>query len=204
MILWTLRHTTPDVPKSVCYGRSDYDVASTFEEEYPHALAALSSCKANRVLTSPLRRCRRLAEKVAEALSLPIEIAPALSEIHFGEWERKSFSSIPDSEKQAWRNNLRHYRFPGGESFHDVGIRVADYLRETHSQDTEMLWVSHAGVISSLLHSFCGVPDDDFIEGKLGYGTLIRFDFSNWNKEISHSSVSWEVVYPGRPQPHFG
>lgn len=203
MILWTLRHTTPDVPKGVCYGRSDFDVAPSFETEYPPALQALESCGASQVLSSPLVRCRRLAEKVASHLKLPLEIAPALAEIHFGDWERKHFSDIPEVDKQAWRANLRHFRFPGGESFYDVGLRVADYLALTHAENAELLWVTHAGIISALLHSYGGVPDEDFIEGKLGYGTLLRFDFSNW-KPFEEKIIPWKIVYPGVPQPHFG
>jgi alpha-ribazole phosphatase len=203
MILWTLRHTTPDVPRGVCYGRSDFDVAPSFSQEYPPALSALDDCRASRVLSSPLLRCRRLAEKVAEHLHLPLEIAPALSEIHFGDWENKHFHEIPDADKAAWRANLRHYRFPGGESFHDVGLRVADYVALTHAPGDELLWVTHAGIISALMHAFGGVPDDDFVEGKLGYGTLVRFDFSQW-KPFSAEAVPYNVVYPGVPQMPFG
>ena len=203
MILWTLRHTTPDVPRGVCYGQSDFDVASTFPNEYPPALDALEECRAIEVLSSPLLRCRKLAEQVSRRLSLPLSLAPALAEIHFGSWENRHFHDIPETEKAAWRKNLRSYRFPGGESFHDVGKRVADYLHATHSPGSEILWVTHAGVISSLLHGFGGVPDDDFIEGRLGYGTLIRFDFSQWTPGSS-AAVPWEIRYAGVPQPQFG
>lgn len=203
MILWTLRHTTPDVPRNVCYGQSDYDVAPSFDDEYPLAMASLGACQATQVLSSPLLRCRRLAEKAAEHLNLPLEIAPALREIHFGEWEKKHFQDISDGDKAAWRANLRHYRFPGGESFHDVGLRVADYLVQSHAPGEQLLWVTHAGVISALLHTFGGVPDEEFIEGKLGYGTLIRFDFTNWTPH-SQGFVPWTIVYPGIPQPKFG
>lgn len=203
MVLWTLRHTTPAVPRGVCYGQSDFDVADSFSNEYPPALGALDGCKASQVLTSPLLRCRRLAEKVAGHLALPLEVAPALREIHFGEWESRHFHDIPLADQAAWRANLRHYRFPGGESFADVGVRVADYLALSHAPGSELLWVTHAGVISALLHTFGGVPDDDFIEAKLGYGTLLRFDFSGW-KPYGHGDVPWEILYPGIPQMPFG
>ena len=65
MILWTIRHTKPYNPNDVCYGRLDFDVSPTFEEESDGALKALlgAGAKPTRMFTSPLKRCLRLAEK---------------------------------------------------------------------------------------------------------------------------------------------
>ena len=77
MILWTIRHTKPYNPNDVCYGRLDFDVSPTFEDESDGALKALrdAGAKPTRMFTSPLLRCLRLAEKAEKATGLSMESA---------------------------------------------------------------------------------------------------------------------------------
>jgi alpha-ribazole phosphatase len=196
MILWTLRHTKPHNPHGYCYGRTDYDVADSFAAEYPGALAALAESQAGRLFSSPLTRCKRLAEKVSAQTGLPIETREEIIELHFGDWEEKLLAAVPNEQMNAWRNDLRGYRFPGGESFRDLDQRVLGFLN-TCMQYDEVIWVSHAGVIASLMH-YCGVPETDFVEGKLTYATVIRFKFT-----LSGNTPqgTFQIVHEGIPQP---
>ncbi len=176
MILWTLRHTKPYNPNNVCYGQSDFDVSPSFEREFPPAIAVLKEkCQAKSLYASPLKRCYKLAEKVSEALGLPIVAEDALREIHYGSWESVKLSAAPKKEMTAWKNDLRGYRFPGGESFHDVDVRIGNFIRKILDKP-EVLFVTHAGVIGAIEHSICNVPDEDFIEGEFPYAMVTRFE----------------------------
>lgn len=176
MILWTLRHTKPYNPNDVCYGQSDFDVSPSFEREFPPAVAVLKEkCRAKSLYASPLKRCYKLAEKASEALGLPIETEDALREIHYGSWENVKLSAAPKEEMAAWKNDLRGYRFPGGESFRDVDVRIGHFIRKILDKP-EVLFVTHAGVIGAIEHSICGVPDKDFIEGEFPYAMVTRFE----------------------------
>ena len=86
MILWTIRHTKPYNPNNVCYGRLDFDVSPTFEEESDGAIKALLEAKAKptRLFSSPLIRCLKLAEKASAVTGLAIEKEPAIIELNFG------------------------------------------------------------------------------------------------------------------------
>ena len=81
MILWTIRHTKPYNPKDVCYGRLDFDVSPTFEEESDKALKALveSGAKPTRLFSSPLIRCTKFADKASKMLGLPVEKSSSTS-----------------------------------------------------------------------------------------------------------------------------
>ena len=64
MPLTLLRHTTPNHHQGLCYGRLDLDLADSFVVEARRALAALG--KVTAIYSSPLSRCMRLAEFIAE------------------------------------------------------------------------------------------------------------------------------------------
>ena len=202
MILWTIRHTKPLNINQVCYGRTDFDVSPSFETEYPPALEALKTAKINRLFSSPLLRCKRLAEKVSEHLSIPFEINEDIIELFFGHWENVRLVDVPSHEMDSWKADLRGYRFPGnGESFRDVDVRVSKAI-ESSMDMGEIAWVTHAGVIASLQHTFCGVPENDFIEGKFGYSMVTRFEFeADKNGRIQGR---FDTIHQGLPQPPLG
>jgi alpha-ribazole phosphatase len=70
MALILLRHTTPRVSPGTCYGRTDLDVADSFEAEAETALAALP--RFDRIISSPLVRCHKLAGFISEQAGLPV------------------------------------------------------------------------------------------------------------------------------------
>ncbi|MCQ2097292.1 MAG: histidine phosphatase family protein [Fibrobacter sp.] len=178
MILWTIRHTKPYNPNDLCYGRLDFDVSPTFEEESDGAIKALldANAKPSQLFASPLLRCMRLAEKVSKAVGLPVQKRDEIIEINFGDWEGKKLTEVPREQMKGWAENLRGYRFPNGENFYDIDNRAGKLL-DTLDDDGEFLWVSHAGVIAALQHFACGLPDDQFVEGAFSYAMVTRFEF---------------------------
>jgi len=182
MILWTIRHTKPFNPNDLCYGRLDFDVSPTFEEESDGAIKALvaAGAKPTRMFSSPLLRCKRLADKTAKVVDLPIEFRDEIIEMNFGDWEGKKLTAVPREEMAGWAADLRGFRFPNGECFYDIDKRVASLL-DTLDDDGEFLWISHAGVIASLQHFACGLPDEKFVEGAFSYAMVTRFEFKRNN-----------------------
>ena len=200
MILWTFRHTKPYNPKDVCYGRLDFDVSPSFEDEAKSAIDDYLKAGAHptRLFSSPLLRCMRLAEKVSEATGLNIEKDDRLMEINFGTWEGQKLTAVPRNEMAAWKSDWRGYRFPTGESFHDVDKRV-ETLLDTLDDNGEYLWVSHAGVIAALQHFACGLPDEVFVEGMFSYAMVTRFEFTR-NSE-GHFRGKFTTVHEGIKMP---
>ena len=200
MILWTIRHTKPYNPNDVCYGRLDFDVSPTFEEESDGALKALlgAGAKPTRMFTSPLLRCLRLAEKAEKATGLTMEKREEIIEMNFGSWEGQKLTAVPRPEMAAWKSDWRGFRFPTGESFHDVDKRV-ETLLDTLDDDGEYLWISHAGVIAALQHFACGLPDEVFVEGMFSYAMVTRFEFTR-NSE-GHFRGKFTTVHEGIKMP---
>lgn len=196
MILWTIRHTKPYNPNDVCYGRLDFDVTPTFEEESDGALKALvdAGAKPTRLFSSPLIRCMRLAEKASALTKLPIEKREEIIEMNFGSWEGQKLTEVPRNEMKDWANDLRGYKFKDGECFYDIDRRVQSLL-DTLDDNGEFLWISHAGVIASLQHFACGLPDEQFVEGAFSYAMVTRFDFKR-NSE-GHFCGNFTKIHDG-------
>lgn len=149
MGLTLLRHTAPDVAPGTCYGRLDLPPGPEFEAEAAALIADLPP--ATRLLTSPLQRCRRLAERIGAARGLPVEVAQSLTEIDFGSWEGLAWDAIPRAELDAWAQDFWHARPHGGESVAQFAARVAGFLAECRDAQ-DWLAVTHAGQMRAAVH----------------------------------------------------
>ena len=66
MKIYLIRHTQPAIAKGICYGSTDLDVASTFLEEAAAVKAVLPAITTQtKILSSPLQRCHKLAQFIA-------------------------------------------------------------------------------------------------------------------------------------------
>ncbi len=121
---------------------TDLGLASSFEAEVADVLAGLPPVK--RIVSSPLLRCRRLAERVAGAVGGDMQIVDGLREMDFGRWEMVPWNDIPRNELDEWAADFMGARPHGGESVQQLQDRVAGTL-ETIEEQT--LVVTHSGVI---------------------------------------------------------
>jgi probable phosphoglycerate mutase len=94
-----------------------------------------------------------------------VKIDKGLIECDFGEWTGKSLSSL--QKKPEWRA-VQHapstFRFPGGESFTEMQLRIwstLERLAQAHQGET-IIVVSHADPIKAAVTYAQGVPLDLF------------------------------------------
>lgn len=149
MGLTLLRHTTPKVEPGTCYGQLDLDLAESFNEEFTAVASSLSG--ADRIISSPLKRCRRLADFLAERYGIAKTFDDRLQEMHFGAWEGKLWCDIPRIELDTWAADFMNARPHGGESVADLHTRTAAALQELRASPGRTLIVTHAGVIKAAL-----------------------------------------------------
>lgn len=158
MRLHFIRHTRPDIARGICYGQSDIPLASSFPEEVEDVRQRLAERLEGhtpyRVYSSPLSRCRRLAEALGYAAPLLDE---RLLELNFGAWELQKFEDITDPRLQLWYDDYLHVAPTGGESFVQQAERVAHFIEELRheaiqSEDSsvcDVLVFTHGGVLLS-------------------------------------------------------
>ena len=90
--------------------------------------------RADRLVSSPLERCRRLAERIGAARGLVPVVDERLREFDFGTWEGVPWESIPRAELDAWAADFLHARPHGGESVQMLHERVAARHRGLSAQ----------------------------------------------------------------------
>jgi alpha-ribazole phosphatase len=114
------------------------------------------------VYTSPLARAVETAQAIAVTHGLvPIEVAD-LREIEFGDVEGLEFDRYPPQLQTELLNDPLSVRFPGGETYGELRMRVCRALDEVvrrHS-DESVLIVTHAGSIRVALAAWLGIASE--------------------------------------------
>lgn len=117
------------------------------------------------VYASPLERTRETAAPIARSVGRRVRTNRGLLECDFGEWTGKRLSRLRElPEWQAVQRSPSRFRFPGGESFAQMQLRMADTvadLVQRHPGET-IVAVSHADPIKALLAHVLGVHLDLF------------------------------------------
>jgi probable phosphoglycerate mutase len=114
---------------------------------------------------SPLERTRETAAPIARALNLRVTNDRGLLECDFGDWTGKTLASL--RRKPEWRavqNAPSTFRFPNGESFTEMQLRIwttLERLAGDHPGETVVV-VSHADPIKAAVTYAQGVPLDLF------------------------------------------
>ncbi len=114
---------------------------------------------------SPLERTRETAAPIAKALHLRVKTDRGLIECDFGGWTGKTLASL--RKKPEWRavqNAPSTFRFPDGESFTEMQLRIwttLERLAVDHHGETIVV-VSHADPIKAAVTYAQGVPLDLF------------------------------------------
>ena len=177
--IYLVRHTSVKLNGKYFYGRSDVPLAETFPEEAARIRTLLPERLDFPVWSSPLSRCRLLAER----LETPFEMDERLLELDFGEWEMKRIEDIPKEERDHFLANFTRVTPPQGERFPDLLTRAASFLDEVMKHDhPEMGIVAHSGVIRSMICHVMGLPLENTYRFGLDYGsvsTLVK-DWKGW------------------------
>uniref|UniRef100_UPI002583DB8E alpha-ribazole phosphatase family protein n=1 Tax=Pseudomonas sp. TaxID=306 RepID=UPI002583DB8E len=122
----------------------------------------------DRIISSPLQRCRLFAEALAASRQLPLTLEPGLQELHFGDWEGRSAAELMQTDERGlglfWSDP---YGFtpPNGEPVLDFSTRVLDTVARLHQAwpGQRLLVVSHGGVMRLLLARARGLPREQLL-----------------------------------------
>jgi alpha-ribazole phosphatase len=175
--IYLVRHTRVAVAPNTCYGASDVSLADTCNEDISGVTRQLVHLNDPVVYSSPLSRCRLLAEKI----SPQVVFDDRLKELNFGEWEMQPWDSITGPEANRWMNDYVNARCPGGESYIDLSVRVQSFLSDVSDKNHETaIIVTHGGVIRTILAFIQDIPLIKSFDIKVQFGQIIRYgQFNN-------------------------
>jgi probable phosphoglycerate mutase len=118
------------------------------------------------IYSSPLQRARKTAEAVAQHHpETPFHIAPALLEIHHGDWQglmtEEVMSRFGDGLLE-WRHHPTRSQMPNGESFSNILKRVLDFKERLCAEypNGKVLISTHDVVVKILVADALGMDMD--------------------------------------------
>lgn len=177
MQLYLIRHPVPDVAKGICYGRTDLPLLA------PAVEAAERVCKHlppdTPLFTSPLQRCRRLAEHLHGSP----RVDERLQEMNFGVWEMQPWAKIPRQEINRWATDPLDFAPTDGESVAQLQRRVLAFVADLLLESIESaVLVTHAGVIKVLAGAARALPATEWMRLEFDYESVVCL-------EIDHDAV---------------
>lgn len=136
------------------------------QEQAQQVAQALAQAPIRALYSSPLERAVETAEPLAEILNLPVQMAPGLIELDYGDWQGKTLKQL--SRLKLWKvvqEKPSEMRFPRGESFVEVSERVSAELGRiaaAHPAQEMVACFAHGDIIRLAMAYFLGMPLDTF------------------------------------------
>jgi broad specificity phosphatase PhoE len=168
VILYLVRHgETAANRDGLGLGRADIPLTATGEQQAAAIAHRFAGEPLDRILSSPLERCRTTARYLAGERGLEVEHRDELLELDVGHTEGITFPAMREQFRDflaAWSGPDGHRMpMPGGESVEDVHRRLAPLLDELRVADhARVALVTHNFVIRIALCHLLGAGLDRF------------------------------------------
>ncbi|MFA6924545.1 MAG: alpha-ribazole phosphatase [Bacteroidales bacterium] len=174
MQIYLIRHTKVDVPKDIFYGQTDVPLFETFDDEVKEISIKLKGIIPDAVYSSPLSRCRLLAEKITDENIIKYD--NRLMELNFGDWEMKSWNQINKIDSKNWYDDFINTSCPNGESYCDLYNRIHLFYNEISKIDCKNIFVfTHSGVIRAFMAIVNEIDLKESFREEIPYGCVISF-----------------------------
>ncbi|OBA71289.1 phosphoglycerate mutase [Mycobacterium sp. 1554424.7] len=202
-------------------GRSEgVDLDDKGREQAAGLIDRIGDLPIRAVVTSPLLRCRRTVEPLAEALCLEPLIDEELAEVDYGEWTGRKIGEL--TKEPLWRVVQAHPSaavFPGGEGLAQVQARAVAAIRAHDrrlaleiggehggADGGDALWVActHGDVIKAVVADAYGMHLDGFqrITADPGSVTVIRYTpLRPFVLHVNHTGARLSAALRAGPPP---
>ncbi|XP_065083339.1 6-phosphofructo-2-kinase/fructose-2,6-bisphosphatase isoform X3 [Ochlerotatus camptorhynchus] len=204
-------HITPRTIYLTRHGESDHNLEgliggdsdlSDRGRRYSQALAKYieeQQIEGLRVWTSWLKRTIQTVTNV----QAPQERWKALNEIDAGICEEMTYEEIQSKfpeEFKARDQNKFAYRYPRGESYEDLVVRLEPVMMELERQGN-VLVVSHQAVLRCVLAYFLDKPADELPYLKVPLHTIIKLTPVAYGCKVEHIKLPIDAVDTHRARP---
>lgn len=175
MRLHLLRHLPVSLPAGVCYGASDVDSRAATDADLA-PMRALLTASPTLMVSSPLHRCRVLADSLSASV-VAIRFDARLQEMHFGDWELQRWDDIDRQQIDAWADAPWHYTPPGGESANRLRDRTLAAFTEALDEArrlnlSQLLIVTHGGPIRVIRGHLLALPQTEWLNWTCAPGAV--------------------------------
>lgn len=172
MQVFLIRHPQPVIAPGICYGQLDVDCVDpeTLASQLLPRLPAAAP-----LISSPLRRCRRLAACLHPAPAYDAR----LMELDFGRWEGQAWHDVPRALLDLWAADVLHAAPHGGESAHSLQCRALAVIAQLQQAGhPAAILVTHAGVMRALSGAALNLAASEWTQLRFAYGELVKIEFA--------------------------
>jgi probable phosphomutase (TIGR03848 family) len=194
-------------------GRSEgVDLDDKGREQAAGLIDRIGDLPIRAVVTSPLLRCRRTVEPLAESLCLEPLIDERIAEVDYGEWTGRKIGDL--ANEALWRVVQAHPSaavFPGGEGLAQVQARAVAAVREHDRQVADehggdALWVActHGDVIKAVIADAYGMHLDGFqrVTADPGSVSVVRYTpLRPFVLHVNHTGARLSAALRAGPPP---
>jgi broad specificity phosphatase PhoE len=142
--------------KDIYQGSSTEDLSSQGVLQVGKLCQRLSSSNIQAVYSSPLKRTKTTASRIAQDKKIPLHLREELKEIGFGLWEGLTREETRRRWPEIWKELLidpGSISIPGGESFRETmerAVGVFEELNQKHANQTIAI-VTHEIIIKMIV-----------------------------------------------------
>ena len=182
--IFLLRHAQSTAnTRGILAGRDDeIGLSQQGFHQAEQVAVALSGKKFDRILTSPLKRCRQTIAPLLAATPVGKRVRASVArefiEMDYGQWSGRKLIAL--SKKSAW-NSIQtapsRFRFPDGESFEEMRARAIGAIEEEARLGGQVLIVSHGDVIKMIIAHYLAMAPDAFQRLTIDPASISRIDF---------------------------
>ena len=152
----------------------------------------------DRIISSPLSRCREFALALADRHGLPVATEKDFREVGFGDWEGHSSAEIRETRPREYADFYAdpvNNRPTGAEDLHHFGQRVGTAMDKAASAHPgkRILIVAHAGVIRAALGHIMQAPAAAWYRARVCNAGITRFQYGPLGKQL---------IFHNRPDLH--
>jgi broad specificity phosphatase PhoE len=187
-----VRHGRANVADNLCIGHTDVPL-STEGADAIRALVTGTALQDAFVTSSDLRRATESAAIIAEAFGCEVHRDRRLREMHFGNWDGRSWAQIErddDARFRDWMERWVDVAPPGGESASDVARRASEWMTGALSGAEQIVVVSHAGWIRAALCHLLGRELRGMFELPVDYAHATIVDVTTAGTTIVAANVA--------------
>lgn len=195
-----IRHTAVAAAPGTCYGQQDVPLAEPVGDAFEQVAQRLPPVDA--VATSPLQRCARLAQWLAQREGVPLHSDERWRELDFGAWEGRRWDSLERHGLDRWALDPWGFAAPQGESVRAMHLRVRAALAALRVKADLNGWqrlavVTHGGPIRVLLAELMGLAPMKVNALEIPFGGLfgLRRSAEGWQ------TVPMQALREPRPSP---
>ncbi len=193
-IVYLLRHAQSEANiKGILAGRDNsVNLSKNGQKQASNLVNYLEELNISQVYCSPLERCiQTINPFMRKNPRIAFDFEPQLLEMDYGTWSGKSLKIL--SRNKQWKlvqGSPEKFRFPEGESFKQMRLRVDLMINKLSKAKKPVLLVTHGDIVKMFITSALNAPINQFQNYVIEPGSITTLNLSKSGNSVLQTNYS--------------